>query len=164
MAAAKESLIAKTRALAAEYKRTGQEATQSTGQAVGGVNDLTAAFSGLKSLVASLGLAYAVKRGADGVGEALRQVDDYRRSVISIAATLTDTVKGSDAEIRAAYDRNIRYAETYYNKVEAAAAKYFASGKELIPAGAAFLPKPFTLEALESRVRDVLDEPRSAAA
>ena len=61
-------------------------------------------------------------------------VDDYKKSVISIAATLTDSVQGSDVQLRSVYARNTQYAEDMYRRVELAAARYFASGKEMVEA------------------------------
>lgn len=64
----------------------------------------------------------------------LKVVDDMKVTTIGIAGTLSDVVKGSSDQVRAAYQQNLLYAHDMYGKLEIAAAKYFASGKEMIEA------------------------------
>lgn len=77
------------------------------------------------------GAVYAVKKAFEAGIDA---VEDFKLSTIGIAATLTDTVQGTDEELRAAYEANVAYAEETFQRVELAAAKYFASGEEMINA------------------------------
>lgn len=69
----------------------------------------------------------------------IEEVDRYKLYTIGIAATLTEmttsvidgTVK-TDAALKEVYKNNLAYAQETFEKVELEAAKWFASGKELI--------------------------------
>ena len=68
-----------------------------------------------------------------GFKAGIQAVDDFRLTTIGVAATLTDLGKeGSNAQLD--YARNIAYSKDMYGELELAAARHFASGKDLVQA------------------------------
>jgi hypothetical protein len=77
---------------------------------------------------------YKLEQVAVGAFKAgIQAVDDYKLTTIGVAATLTDMAqdqsKGQDN-----YTRALAYSKDMFNELELAAARYFASGKEMTQA------------------------------
>lgn len=73
----------------------------------------------------------AIKKGFE---EGLQVIDDYKLSTIGIAATVTDMAAEGATDLEGFYDNAKNWAEDTYQEVELAAAKWFASGKEMVEA------------------------------
>ena len=82
----------------------------------------------------TLGLALSFREAYQAIKSVVEVIDDYKKTTIAIAATLTDTAKASGDELKLIYQDNAKYAEDMYGKVELAASKFFASGKEMVEA------------------------------
>lgn len=103
------------------------EAYRSTMQRLNGeVNSTVQSLLGIATVTAGI---YALKNAFDA---GIKAVDDYRLTTIGIAGTLTDMAATGTKNLQAFYDNAKRYAEDTYQKVELAAAKFFASGKEMV--------------------------------
>lgn len=76
----------------------------------------------------------SVRAAWQGFQSGLKAVDDFRLATIGVAATLTDMAQEGSGDLKQVYADNLKYAEATYQKVELAAAKYFASGKEMVEA------------------------------
>lgn len=60
----------------------------------------------------------------------IKAADEYRLSIINVAATLTD-LQGKTAKNQESFNKHLAYAGEMYKVLEIEAAKHFASGKEL---------------------------------
>lgn len=96
------------------------------------IGSISNSLSSLKMMAGALGLSIGFHEAYEAVKKALNIVDEYKRATVGIAATLTDTSKTSGDELKLVYQDNLTYAQETYNKVQLAAAKYSASGKEMV--------------------------------
>jgi len=111
-----------------------EQARSNTQSLQGNVTSLSNSFDGLKQVASALGIAVGFHEAAQAIKSSLNVIDDYKRTVIGIAATLTDTATGTSEQLKYIYKDNLAYAEETYNKVQLAASKFFASGKEMTEA------------------------------
>ena len=88
-------------------------------------------FSSLGSTIAT---AMGGLTATMGVKKALSWIDDYNMGVLSIATTLTDSVKGSTAEIDKAFQQNTKHAEGFFKMLQVQAAKSIATFDDLMNA------------------------------
>ncbi|MBI4643094.1 MAG: hypothetical protein HY743_05050, partial [Deltaproteobacteria bacterium] len=77
---------------------------------------------------------YKLEQAAVGAFKAgIQAADEYLLTTIGVAATLTDIAKeGVNSQM--AYAQNIAYSKDMYNELELAAARHFASGKDMVQA------------------------------
>lgn len=61
----------------------------------------------ISSALGNLGVGYGIKK-------AMEQIDTLRMDINQVAVTLTDTVKGSSAEIQQAFTQNQKHAEAFF--------------------------------------------------
>jgi hypothetical protein len=101
---------------------------QQTAQAT---STLQSQFSGLAGALGGVAAAMTIKKAFQ---EGIQVVDSFKLQTIGVAATLTDMSKKASKDLKGVYENNLRYAEDTYQRVELAAAKYFASGKEMTQA------------------------------
>uniref|UniRef100_UPI000558B2EA hypothetical protein n=1 Tax=Desulfovibrio inopinatus TaxID=102109 RepID=UPI000558B2EA len=134
VAAAQEKVRKKIQDLRKEYQRLGSESPQQIKGVETGVSSLLSVVGQLRNVVAGLVLAETFRRSVREVWNAVDAIDAYEKRIISVAATLTDYNKGSADELKAIYEQNLQYATETYEKVELAAAQFFASGQELTEA------------------------------
>lgn len=88
-------------------------------------------FSSLGSTVAT---AMGGLTATMGIKKALSWIDDYNMGVLSIATTLTDSVKGSTKEIDKAFQQNTKHAEGFFKMLQVQAAKSIATFDDLMNA------------------------------
>jgi hypothetical protein len=69
-----------------------------------------------------------------GFTETIKAVDDFQMSTISAAATITDMAEKGGRDVKDIYANALAYARDMYFELQEAAAKYFASGTELVQA------------------------------
>lgn len=118
------------------------KATPALNAARGAINSYTSTMERFNGSVRSTYASVAQLAGSyvslqtlwKGFSDGIKAVDDYRLATIGVAASLTDMAKKGSTNLEAVYRQNLKYAEETYSKVEQAAAKYFASGKEMIEA------------------------------
>ncbi len=107
-----------------DLTRSGQGAEKSVGA-------LTTASGGLVSALAKIAAAaggiYAIERA---FVSGIKAVDDFRVSVIGIAATLTDMSKSGQGSMESVFARNKAAAEDMYKAITLEAAKHFSSASE----------------------------------
>lgn len=97
------------------------------------VDRFNGSVQGAYSSILKLGGAYvSLDMLRRGFMEGIQAVDDFNTATIGIAATLTDMAKKGSEDLKQVYSQNLAYAKETYEKVELAAAKFFASGKEMI--------------------------------
>ncbi|MBW1953876.1 MAG: hypothetical protein JRI66_12485, partial [Deltaproteobacteria bacterium] len=65
--------------------------------------------------------------------QGIQAVDDFHLTTIGVASTLTDMAE-DQTDVQGNYNQALAYAKDMYNELELAAAKFFASGSELIQA------------------------------
>lgn len=118
------------------FERLGKEMQFNTNAAT----DLASGI--IRATVAVTGFASA----AQGLRSAINMVDDYRKSTISVAAMLTDSLSGDQETLNRAFEQNQKYAENTYRQLELAARRYFASGQELIEAWEIMATKGIALD------------------
>lgn len=80
--------------------------------------------SALGSLMSGLAQGFAVKR-------ALSVVEDYEMTVLSIATTLTDTLKNTNHDIGEAFKQNKEHARSFFNLLQTQAAKSISTFEDL---------------------------------
>ncbi|TSA12006.1 MAG: hypothetical protein D4R73_02935 [Deltaproteobacteria bacterium] len=102
---------------------------------MGGAEDFAASLVkqiGIYALVTAA--AYKLEQTVVGAFKAgIQSVDDFQLTTIGVAATLTDLgLAGADSQKD--YARNIAYSKDMYGELELAAAKHFASGKDMVQA------------------------------
>ncbi len=81
-----------------------------------------------------------------GLKTALGWIDEYRNDVLSIAVTLTDTVKGSSSEMAAALDQNKRHAADFFKLLQVQSAKSLSSFSDLTKAYTLFASQGLALD------------------
>lgn len=80
--------------------------------------------SALGSLMSGLAQGFAVK-------QALSVVEDYEMTVLSIATTLTDTLKNTNHDIGEAFKQNKEHAKSFFNLLQTQAAKSISTFEDL---------------------------------
>lgn len=81
-----------------------------------------------------IGAAYKLEQTAVAAFKAgIQAVDDYKLSTIGVAATLADMAQ-DQGKGQENYTRALAYSKDMYQELELAAARYFASGKEMTQA------------------------------
>jgi hypothetical protein len=109
-----------------------------------GKSEMQGFQSEAQNLGASLKNAFAVAAGAIGIyelgsaiksafREGIQAVDDFKLSTIGVAATIADMAKDQSAG-QENYSRALAYSKDMFSELELAAARYFASGKEMTQA------------------------------
>uniref|UniRef100_UPI00055343D3 hypothetical protein n=1 Tax=Desulfovibrio inopinatus TaxID=102109 RepID=UPI00055343D3 len=134
IAAAQEKLKAKIKGLRREYQRLGAESPQQIKGVESALSSIMSVLGEVRTAVAGLALVETFRRATKYLWEAVDAIDAYEKRIISVAATLTDYNKGSADELKTIYEQNLQYATETYEKVELAAARFFASGQELTEA------------------------------
>ena len=93
------------------------------------------------ALMRKLGVVALVTTGLYGLGRAavgafkdsIQAVDDFKLTTIGVAATLTDMAV-DQSQGQQNYTQALAYSKDMFNTLELAAARYFASGKEMTQA------------------------------
>jgi hypothetical protein len=80
---------------------------------------------GLAGVAGFAGIGFAVK-------EAMSVLDDYKITVISIAATLTDMAKPGQGSMEQMFARNTQHAKDMYKTMTLEAAEHFASANQMM--------------------------------
>jgi len=122
--------------------REAKAALQELGQAgkQGFADSASSADDFASSLVKQLGIyalvisaAYKLERAIVGGFKAgIQAVDNYKISVIAIAASLTDMAKPGQGDMSELFQRNAASAEAMYRAINVEAAKHFAGAHEMM--------------------------------
>ena len=80
-----------------------------------------------------------------GIRKALSWVDDYRKSVLSVATTLTDTVTGDSKKIQDAFDQNMKHADRFFRMLQIQSKRSISSIDDLLNAYTIFTSKGVAL-------------------
>ena len=133
--AAYKSMQPRVTSLKQELNRTNFNTAKNEVVSLGlAAGETSLSLASIQSAAGTLGIGFGFREAYQDIKNALMLIDEYKRSTIGIAATLTDTAQGTSAELKRIYQDNLIYAKDTYAKVEMAAAKYFASGKEMVEA------------------------------
>ena len=100
---------------------------------VGTLNRISGAAStaGVK-LAGMIAAASGIRAITSEFRNAINNIDEYNKAVISVAATVTEMAENANGNLKSIYDANLAWALDTYKKIELEAAKHFASGKEMI--------------------------------
>ena len=106
---------------------------------------LTSAMQGMSMAATGISAMFSGVQLKAGLSSAMNMVDDYRKQVLAIATTLTDTVAGDPDKIRDAFDRNTRHAKRFFRLLQTQSAKSIATFEELANAYQLFTAKGLSL-------------------
>ena len=120
------------------FRVAAQRASQQTASMASALRGLAGAGTAMAGL-------FAGARIQDGIRSAMGMVDDYRKQVLAIATTLTDTVSGDPQRVREAFAQNTRHAERFFRLLQVQSAKSIASFEELANAYQLFTAKGLSL-------------------
>lgn len=92
-----------------------------------------------------------------GIKTALRWIDEYKIDVISVATTLTDTMRGSGKDIQKVFEQNTIHAKEFFKILRLQSMKSIADFDDLRSAYAIFTSKGLSLDATQSNAKGLAD-------
>ena len=92
-----------------------------------------------------------------GVKKALSWIDEYKIDVISVATTLTDTMRGSGKDIQKVFEQNTIHAKEFFKILRLQSMKSIADFDDLRSAYAIFTSKGLSLDATQSNAKGLAD-------
>jgi len=92
-----------------------------------------------------------------GIKTALGWIDEYKIDVISVATTLTDTMRGSGKDIQKVFEQNTIHAEEFFKVLRLQSMKSIADFDDLRSAYAIFTSKGLSLDATQSNAKGLAD-------
>ena len=91
--------------------------------------------------------------------KAMDSIDDFRMSVMSVAVTLTDTLRGTNADLGKAFEQNKKHAESFFYLLQKQSTRSLATFEQLQNAylmfankGLALTPDQRSVQSLSSLV------------
>ena len=84
--------------------------------------------------------------------KAMDSIDDFRMSVMSVAVTLTDTLRGTGADMQKAFDQNKKHAESFFYLLQKQSTRSLATFEQLQNAYTMFANKGLSLSPTQASV------------
>ena len=100
----------------------------------------------ISTALGGIGVGFAVK-------QAMKQIEELKMDVNSIAVTLTDTVKGSSEQIQAAFKQNQKHAEAFFKFLRRQATQSLSDFGDLRNAYSIIASRGMSLDATEGNAR-----------
>ena len=85
--------------------------------------------------------------------KAMSSIDDFRMSVMSVAVTLTDTLRGTTADLGKAFQQNMKHAESFFYLLQKQSTKSLATFEQLQNAYTMFANKGLALTPTAASVK-----------
>ncbi|MBQ6471062.1 MAG: hypothetical protein IJJ33_03685, partial [Victivallales bacterium] len=110
-------------------------------------SSLSAVLQGMSTAAMGITAMFSGFQVRAGLETAMGMIDDYRKQVLAIATTLTDTVAGDPDRIREAFADNTLHAQRFFRLLQTQSAKSIATFEELANAYQMFTSKGLSLSA-----------------